>query len=617
MPMIPLITIDPYFSVWCKDRLNGEVSQHWTNSPNTILGTVTVDGETFCFWGKTDDIPYMDQTVVDIDAMSTTFVFENEKIQLTAKFTSPLLVTDLYLCSRPVAYLRLSCRVKDAREHQVFVKISVTEELVLNKAGEGRALSRGVDLDGLSAICMGNGVQNVLWRSGDNVRIDWGYFYLAVKGDGTVGDEVLDGKYAVYAETALHDEALYLFAYDDIDSLLYFNTPLKAYYKKDGKTVEQALSAAAKDYSEVERACDGFSEQLYSDACDKGGEKYAELLTLAYRQVMAGHKLALDHEGNCIYVSKECFSNGCGATLDITYPSAPMYLYYNTELLKGMLRPIFRYAQSDQWTFDFAPHDVGQYPLLNGQVYCNNRPEGQMPLEECGNILILVSAICRKEHSYDFAKQHIELLTRWNDYLVRYGEDPLNQLCTDDFAGHMPHNCNLSVKAVMGIIGFADVLKNLGKTREATDMEKLARGYAASFMKRAANADGSFRLAYDRPDTFSLKYNCVWDRLWNTNLFDKAFYRGEISRYIKESDTFGVPLDSRAKYSKSDWQLWAACMTDQKEEFALFVNKLWKAYDTMHSRVPMTDWYYTDNSEQVGFQNRTVQGGLFIRLLMD
>lgn len=616
-PMIPLITIDPYFSVWCQDKLCGEVSQHWTNRPNTIQATLCVDGRNYCFWGKSET-PYMEQKSVHLDALSTTFVFASEEVELTAKFTSPLIATDLYLASRPVSYLKLAWKSLDGKSHNVKAKVSVSEELALHQAGESRVLSDIVDMKDLSCIRMGNGVQKVLWRSGDNVRIDWGYFYLCAQGKADLGTEVLDGKYAIYAEKEMRSEALFLFAYDDISSIAYFGKQLKAYYAKDGQTIHRAIEQAAAEYESLSASCDAFAGELQKTATQKGGAEYAELLALAYRQVMAAHKLVVDDEGNNLYISKECFSNGCGATVDVTYPSAPMYLYYNPELLKGMLRPIFKYARSEAWKFDFAPHDVGLYPLLNGQVYCNNELKGQMPVEECGNMIILVDAICRKEKNYEFAEQNLDLLSKWYKYLVTYGEDPDNQLCTDDFAGHMNHNCNLSLKAIMGIVGFADILQNLGNATEGEKAMKVAKEYVASFLERAKNADGSYRLAYDQPGTFSLKYNCIWDKVWKTNLLPQSFYDGEMNRYKKECLPYGVPLDCRAKYTKSDWLLWAACMTDKQEDFDLLVHKLWSAYDVMHTRVPMTDWYHADIAQQSGyFQNRTVQGGLFMKLLLD
>lgn len=613
-PSIPLINIDPYFSVWNRDRINTRDCVHWTGSRNTIRGTITVDGSAYCFLGCSPH-PVIPQISLDIDALSTRVVFANDRIRLTALFTSPVIATDLYHVSRPVAYLKLSWESMDGQPHDVRAKLSCSEELVLNRAGEGRAWSENVTIPGAAAVKMGNGEQTVLWRSGDDVRIDWGYLYLAVRGSAATGNEAYNNLYAIWAETELAPDALFAFAYDDIRSMVCFDRQLPAYWNRNGKTITEAIAEALEEYETLMVQCQDFSHRLQQEATAKGGREYAELVSLAYRQIMAAHKLVVDENGENLFISKECFSNGCAATVDITYPSAPMFLLYNPELLKGMLRPIFRYARTDAWRFDFAPHDVGQYPILNGQVYGENALQYQMPVEECGNIVILAAAICKAENSAAFAEANMDLLSLWSEYLVKYGADPGNQLCTDDFAGHLAHNCNLSIKAIMGIAGYAFILAMLGRDEESDKYMAIAREYADSFYRRAANDDGSCRLAYDREGTFSLKYNAVWDKLWGTDLFPSEFYQGEIARYRREALPYGVPLDSREKYTKSDWLLWCACLADKDEDFRYFVHLMWKAYSTMRTRVPMTDWYYADTSEMRGFQHRAVQGGLFMKLL--
>ncbi len=629
-PATPIITVDPYFSVWTEDSVMKNTI-HWTGKPNTMLGRAFIDGEEYHFFGlkrkRQKFPPSMELENVEIDAFSTVITCKTEKVRLTVHFTSPLLPNDLYHASRPVTYCKVSAENLDGKEHSVKVRFTVSEELVLNSRGEGRALSFTPDVPGITAVAMGNGKQEPLWRSGDDVRIDWGYFYLGVSGEAASGNVLLDDMYAVYVEKEIKDAALFFFAYDDIYSIRYFGQNLKAYWKKDGKTIEQAIVEANEEYDDLLAKCREFSDKLRSDAVAKGGEKYAELLLLAVRQVMAAHKLVVDTEGNNLFISKECLSNGCAATVDVTYPSAPMFLLYNTELLKGMLRPIMKYNASEEWTYDFAPHDVGQYPLLNGQAYGFSRnPDGSvrhiredehMSVEECGNMIILFSAICDADDNTDFVAPHLETIDLWSKYLIKFGLDPDTQLCTDDFAGHLAHNVNLAVKAIMGIVAYSRILTRFGNTVKAEELMRTAREYAAALIERAKNSDGSCRLAYDKPETFSLKYNAVWDKLWGTEIFPESFYENEMARYKKELLPYGVPLDSREKYTKSDWLVWAATLTGKREDFELLTGSLWSAYNTMRTYVPMTDWYYCDTSHMRGFRNRTVQGGLFIKLMFD
>lgn len=619
-PAIPLITIDPYFSVWTTEDINEKFPFHWTGSRNAVLGIVNIDGVDYRFMGsgiRDGKIKEekLDIVSININALTTEIIYENKQIRLKAEFTSPLIAEDLYLCSRPVSYLKLSYSSIYGTPHKVTARISCSEELTLDKAGQSRVWSEEGSHKNVSYVKMGNGTQNVLSNSGDDIRIDWGYLYLAVDGKAKFGNEVYENLYSVWAETELDCEKLFLFAYDDIKSILYFGNQLDAYWRKDKKSITDVIAEAAAEYSELKKRCDVFSSDLRNTALQKGNEQYAELLELAYRQVMAAHKLVVDNDGKLLCVSKECFSNGCAVTVDVTYPSAPMFLYYNTALLKAMVEPIFKYARSDDWKFDFAPHDLGRYPFVTGQVYFPNDITGQMPVEECGNMIILTAALCMAEKDYTLAKDNLDLLEKWSKYLIMFGEDPENQLCTDDFAGKMAHNCNLSIKAIMGIVAFSKILEALSNTEGAKEYMAIAQKYVESFLQRALNNDGSYRLAYDKEGTFSLKYNAIWDKLWKTNIFPDNFYKAELERYKKEAKKYGTPLDNRSNYSKTDWLLWVACFDEQGETFNWFVNNMWNFFNETKKRVPMGDWIDVDNGSTIIFQNRTVQGGLFFKLL--
>ena len=625
VPSIPLITVDPYFSVWSKnENLNFAETVHWTGSPNSIIGCVVVDCELYQFLGYDRNAHKMPQKSIKVGALSTDVIYENEKIRLEVSFMTPLLPDDLDIMTRPVSYMRASYTSVDGQKHNVRLGVKVREDICLNKRRQSPVVTEQLDIGDIKAVKMGNSQQDVLNRSGDDLRIDWGYFYLAMANKSAqinVGADRWGTWVSAASDLEEGSTLLTMFAYDDIYSISYFGDKLKSVWNKDGKTIETAIAEAAEEYDALATRCREFSDDLERRATEAGGKKYAELLLPAYRQVIAAHKAVLDKNGELLFISKECFSNGCAATVDVSYPSIPLFLIYNPELVRGMMRPIYRFAADERWKFDFAPHDAGQYPLVEGQVYGLVRETGellldkQMPVEECGNMLIMEANVAIADGDANFAASHIDTLVGWCEYLVKFGDDPENQLCTDDFAGHLAHNCNLSLKAVMGIQGMSIIMKMLGRDKEATKYRRIAVRMARSWAARAANGDGSYRLAFDQPDTFSMKYNMVWDKIWGTGLFSQKLIRSEIASNFKHFNRYGMPLDSRADYTKSDWLVWTATLSQSRRDFERFIAPLWQAYNDSPSRVPLTDWYDTVSSYIVSFQNRTVQGGLFIKLL--
>jgi uncharacterized protein with ParB-like and HNH nuclease domain len=112
-----------------------------------------------------------------------------------------------------------------------------------------------------------------------------------------------------------------------------------------------------------------------------------------------------------------------------------------------------------------------------------------------------------------------------------------------------------------------------------------------------------------------MKYNMVWDKIWGTRLFDKAVYKAEIDSNFSRFNSYGMPLDSRCDQTKSDWLVWTATMADTREDFERFIMPLWRFYNETPDRIPMSDWYDTVSGCYIGFIHRTVQGGLFIKML--
>ena len=236
----------------------------------------------------------------------------------------------------------------------------------------------------------------------------------------------------------------------------------------------------------------------------------------------------------------------------------------------------------------------------------------QMPVEESGNMLLMLYAAAKVDGDYTLIREHIGQLDGWVKYLIEYGEDPGEQLCTDDFAGHLAHNINLSAKAICGVAAYALIQKGLGNDSAYANYMEKARAMAKSWYERA-NAGGYTYLTFEQQG-WSMKYNMVWDRLLNLKLLPDSFYREETESYLERMNEYGLPLDSRADYTKSDWILWSASMADGPT-FRQLIAPIAKFLKESESRVAFSDWYNTKTGKYVAFIGRSVQGGLYMPLL--
>jgi len=583
------------------------------------------------------------QKSVNLLPTQTWYSFECGPVTLELIFTAPVLQSDLDLLSRPVNYLTWQVKSNDAYEHSVQVYVEATPEWAVNKINQSVKSERFTE-NGITFLKTGTIEQPVLAKKGDDIRIDWGYFYLAGKDEpstsmsvgnpsvlktefiengllkNTIDNSLPEKMYLQMTALSVVNDmgkvgpkktAGYLMiGYDDIYSIQYFGENLLAYWRKNGTVdIKQAFTLAADEYNSIMKKCTAFDKKMLADTEKAGGKKYSELCAIAYKQSIVAHKLVVTKEGELLFLSKENTSNGCINTVDVTYPSAPQYLVYNPDLLKGMLNGIFYYSESGKWTKPFAAHDIGTYPLANGQVYRED-----MPVEEAGNMLILSAAISVIEGNAKYAEKHWETLSTWANYLLEKGLDPENQLCTDDFAGHLAHNANLSIEAIMGVAGYGKMAGMLGKKDVAETYTSKAREMAKEWIKLAEEGD-HYKLAFDQANTWSQKYNLVWDKLLGLNIFPAEVTKKELDYYLTKQNVYGLPLDSRRTYTKNDWVMWTAVLANDQDTFLKLSDPMWKYANETATRMPVSDWHETTDGKSVGMIARSVVGGYFMKML--
>jgi len=657
-PAVPLVTHDPYFSIWSPaDKLTDADTVHWTGKPHRLTSLVRIDGEEYRLIGASPtSTPALPQTGLEVTPTRTICSFEGQGVRVKLTFMTPALPGELDVCSRPLSYVTYTIDSTDGRTHRVSAELLVSAELAVNQASEDVVVQEDLFVGPLGGLKVSSKQQAVLGKKGDDLRIDWGHLYLMALSAswsqsayylaGTNMPSAVRGHWIsrgfsplVVSKTPV--SRWLLLAYDDEFSIRYFKQNLRPYWRRNGDDAAALLKKAAADYEALKLRCEKFDAELMADLRKVGGEKYAQLCALAYRQTFAGNKIVADANGQPLMFPKENFSNGCIGTVDVLFPQAPFFLVLSPALTKAMLVPILDYAASPCWPYGYAPHDLGTYPHATGQVYGMHGSDGdRMPVEESGNMLIMLAALARQQGNADFAKPYWPMLTKWADYLVKEGLDPTNQLCSADMFGHLPRNANLALKAVIGIGAFAQLSELAGKPDEAKKYLAVARDFAAKWQELARD-DGRTVLAYGQPGTWSMKHNLIWDRILAGSrrrelalspgaeksapthvggyeqLFPDSLGDAEVAWYLKVQKPFGLPVDSRTDTCLIDWALWSIALARNDPDFQTLFAPIYRYANETPSRVPLSDWFTTTDAKMKAMQARPVVGGLFIKLLAD
>lgn len=361
-------------------------------------------------------------------------------------------------------------------------------------------------------------------------------------------------------------------------------------------------------------------------------EAYYTIVALSARQVMGAYVYAIppssttscsedSHDSNDdvpLMFQKEISSDGNVNTVDVLYPATPFFLWASPEMLKYTLEPMYQNTECGFYPNGYSMHDLGtHYPNATGHT---DGIDEYMPVEESGNMLLMSYAYYKFTGDAAWLSAHYPTLKRWAEFLVGFSLIPAAQLSTDDFSGQQANQTNLALKGIIALHAMGAIAQAAGHPADAANLSATASDYYTRWEKLAVDpAERHTLLAYQWRSSWGLLYNAYMDLLLGLGAVSADVYAMQSEWYAGQSQVFGVPLDSRHLYTKSDWEMWAAA-TCAPGTRRLFVNALAYWINSTATEFPLTDLYDTAGvggyPGDLVFKARPVVGGHFSLLAL-
>lgn len=652
-PATPLAVRSPYLSSWLTaDTLPGSWATFWTGHVTAMTGIVRIDGISYVFMGipqlaNQPALQAMTQTDLTVTTTKSVFTLTGGGVKLVVTFLSPVEPGDIRRQSMPLSYVSIVAASADGKAHRVGLYLDISGEWSANDvstpvswAAQDNSSVRSLSITPATPqVLAENGDMatwgTVTWSTPDRPGLTWEIGEDQIVRGSVVGSGVLGNVVDPDQPRAVNDRWPVLGLNLDLGTVhaatapfvvsighirnpavSYLGTDLAPLWTSYWQTWEDMVAFFHGDFAAAAGRSTALDARIKKAATAAGGAKYAALCTLALRQAYGATELVL-RNGQPWALLKEISSDGNVSTVDVTYPGTPVFLYLDPDYLGLLLAPLLEFAENGGWNQPYAQHDLGShYPNASGLNPGNTEP---MPVEESANMLIMSAAYAARlpaAQASTFALNHYAVLKGWADYLVANALDPGYQNQTDDFTGFIAHSVNLALKGIIGIGAMSQIATAAGNAVDAKNYLSTARNYIAQWAVKAEDATSTnLKLAYDQPGTWSLKYNGYPDTLLGTGLISASIAAQEATWYLAHENQYGVPLDLRHSYTKTDWELWTAAWQHNNKQISQhLIADVYDFANTSTSRVPFSDWYDTISGRQVGFQARPVIGGVFALL---
>lgn len=391
---------------------------------------------------------------------------------------------------------------------------------------------------------------------------------------------------------------------------------MTALWKTAYSTAEDSLVAHYNDFSTAVSDSAALDSQIATDTSNAGGSNLTTITSLAVRQVFGAVAPARGSAQTYLFM-KEISSDGDTNTVDVEFPAMPIFLYLNATLIKLLLDPLYVNQESGLYPNTYAEHDLGVWP--NALGYPSGNDEA-MPLEECGNMLIMTLAYAQRSGDTAYLTQHFSKMDQWAGFLVQEALIPASQISTDDFAGSLANQTNLALKGIIALKGMSQIGNLTGNATAASLYGGVADNYLpqwVGFGLNNASSPAHTMLDYNDLTSHGLLYNLYADRLLGLNFVYDYIYTIQSNFYPTVALKFGVALDTRHNWVKSDWEMFVASIAEPATRTE-FINLLVKWINETPQTTPFGDLFDGDTGGYTGadFKARPVVGGMFALLAL-
>ncbi|KAI0661062.1 DUF1793-domain-containing protein [Cubamyces menziesii] len=653
---VPLAVRSPYLSAWLAQgsgtALNGAWPTFWTGSILGWAGYAKVDGVAYNWLGDPavpgTSFTKATQKSLKFTSTQSVFVMTAGPVDLTITFLSPVEPTDMVNQSLPLSYYAVSAASNDGNAHSVQLYTDISAEWVTGdnsltanwSTTTGSVLTHQVQLAS----------QTQFGEVGDHIQQGSAYHSTLNTAGATwqTGQDTVvraqfinNGKLANTQDTAFRAVSdrwpVFAFAHDlgsvngatapVVFSVGHIRDPAIQYIVANNgrqnrslffwtrfSTVANAISTFLNDYANALARANAFDAKVNADATRISSD-YASIVALSVRQGFGATEITVSrtssggfNTSDILMFMKEISSDGNVNTVDVIFPAWPLFLYTNPTLGKQLLLPLFEYQATGQYPNKWSVHDMGaSYPKAIGHNDGNDEP---MPVEESGNMLIMTLSYTQKSNDLSLIRTYFNLLDQWTQFLITDSLIPANQISTDDFAGSLANQTNLAIKGIVGIKAMAEIAALVGDTARSSNYSSIAASYVTQWQNFATATDGThLTLSYGDSSSWGLSYNMYADKLLKTNVFPASVYDMQTNWYSSHANAYGVPLDTRHTYTKSDWEIWTAGLVTSTAVRDLFVSSVRNYAADGKSSQPLGDWYETLDGSVEGFRARPVVGG--------